>query len=70
MIVTWGSYAGYRLRLLELVIKEERYRFWNSIIGERARGLLTNCQTPYQLQFGIRLKNDDTNTIYKAYYII
>lgn len=46
--------------------RQEQYRFWRSIIGERTRGLLTHCQTPYQLQFGIRLKQNHTNITCKA----
>lgn len=39
-------------------LKGKRYRFWRPIIGKRTRGLLTHCQTPYQLQFGIRLQQN------------
>lgn len=42
-------------------LKGKRYRFWRSISGERTRGLLTHCQTPYQLQFGIRLQQNHIN---------
>lgn len=58
----YGRWLVWRVKGL----KGKQYRFWRPIIGKRTRGLLTHCQTSYQLQFGIRLQQNHIDIISMA----